>query len=127
MHVAKPCSIHFVCTLRSHRAAQGFKATKSVARDINPIFKSMVMLTGVGDNEMLQFLIKDVGVFEAQHMLGVGPKLVASATFRIGRDFEGWLEMEPAKTIPGQGGPVLMVSVRPVSYTHLTLPTKRIV
>ena len=103
---------HFVCTLRSHGVLQGFKATKHVPRDVNPIFKSMVMLTEVDDSEMLQFLIKDVGVFEASHLMGVGPKLVASATLKVGVDFNGWLEMEPAKLIAGQGGPVLQLSVR---------------
>ena len=111
---------HFVCTLRSHGVVQGFQATKHVPRDINPIFKSMVMLTDVEGSEMLQFLIKDVGVFESPHVMGVGPKLVASTTLKVGEDFNGWLEMVPAKLIAGQGGPVLQVSLR-----HSALPDPR--
>ena len=62
----------------------GFKATKHVPRDVNPVFKSTVMITDVEESDLMQFLIKDVGVFEATHMGGIGPKLIASGTMNIG-------------------------------------------
>ena len=89
----------------------GFKATKHVTRDVNPIWKSMVMLQEVEDTDMIQFLVKDVGVFQDAHLGCIGPKLLASGAMKVG-NFQGFLPLEPAKEIPGQGWPILEISMR---------------
>ena len=56
---------------------------------------------------------------------GEGPQ-EASYTYEVPDAFKGWAKVEHLGTCPGltdKGRPV----VKPVSYTHLTLPTKRIV
>ena len=89
----------------------GVKSTKHVSRDVNPMFKSTIVLEDI-EEEMSEFVVRDVGVCAQAHIGGFGPRVVASARMRAGEDFNGYLELNPAKEIPEQGPPVLQVSTR---------------
>ena len=93
------------------------KQTPSVPRDINPIWKKALMLSDVTDDDRLDFRVVDVGVFAESH-LGerLGPRVIASTSLPL-KDFEGFVELQPYKAIPGQGSPVLEVAVR-VFHVH---------
>ena len=90
----------------------GVKSTKQVPRDINPIFKSTVVLMDVDQDDMLEFIVRDVGVFAVAHTGGFGPRCVARGVLRAGEDFCGYLELTPSKEVPEQGPPVLQLTAR---------------
>ena len=71
----------------------------------------MVMLQDVEATDMIQFMVKDVGMFQESHVGGIGPKLLASGSMKL-CEFQGFLPLEPAKEIAGQGGPILEISMR---------------
>ena len=61
----------------------------------------------------------DTGLFENPHLAGIitGPKLVATTTLPVGTNFDGYLEMTPAKgTKEDVGEPVLKVNANFMEY-----------
>jgi len=100
----------------------GVKSTKHVFRDVNPMFKSTFVLMDIDEDEMIEFVVRDVGVCAQAHIGRFGPRVVASARMRAGEDFNGYLELNPSKEIPEQGPPVLQVSTRHSLLMPLGMP-----
>jgi len=90
----------------------GVKSTKQVQRDVNPMFKSTVVLMDLEQDDMLEFIVRDIGVFAVSHTGGFGPRSIARGVLRAVEDFSGHLELTPIKEVPEQGPPVLQLTTR---------------
>ena len=91
------------------------QSTPQVPRDINPVWKHTMMFAQLGRQDVLRFTLRDTGLFSNEHLGGAfGPKQVATATLKVGTDFEGFLEMVPARGDVGE--PVLKLVARFPKY-----------
>ena len=90
----------------------GVKVTKHVLRDINPVWKSTMVLMDVEPTDRILFVVKDMGVISLTRKGEFLPRVIAQAHLGVGQDFQGYLELQPCEEIPDQGSPVLQLSTR---------------
>jgi hypothetical protein len=89
------------------------KVTKQTPRDINPIWNSAIVLGGLSEHDRIFFQVKDFGMLSAPALGGMlGPRPIASTSMRVGENYSGYVELEPAQDVAGNGVPLLQVSVR---------------
>ena len=72
-------------------------------------------INGLYESDRLELRIIAYGIFEQQHIGGLGPKRVAYALLRVGESgFEGWLDMraDPPLTSTICGNPLVHVTAR---------------
>ena len=95
--------------------------TPSVPREINPVFKHTMVFRMLRRDDVLQFTLRDVGMFANEHLGGrLGPAVIAVGSLKVGEHFEGYLDMVATKT--GFGDPVLKVQARFPRYEIPDLP-----
>ena len=84
------------------------KYTKSASREVNPVFNSTVTLTDLRPDDRLQIVMKDVAMFSGSHLGGlIGPRLIGQCTLDVGVNFNGYIALETATTVPNNGPPLL--------------------
>jgi hypothetical protein len=99
-------------------------ATPAVQRDVNPIWKSSLVLTDVDENTLVKFVVIDMGLLSVNHLGGwIGPQTIASATLRAGEAFDGYLELSPSERVEGNGNPVLRLSANFQIVAQTEIPT----
>ena len=88
-------------------------SSKPVPKDVNPITSFLAVLSAVDSSDRIVIRVKDVGLWPSERLGGmVGPAIIAKASLAVGEDFEGFLEMDPIKTIPNNGAPVCQIMAR---------------
>jgi hypothetical protein len=84
----------------------------AVTRDVNPIFNCSVVLTNTAKSDPIRIAMIDYGVFQSNHVGGLGPFEVCSTTIGTESDFDGFLVLAPARQVKDQGCPVVQMSCR---------------
>ena len=88
-------------------------STEPVAREINPVIKSTLVLSDIQEGQRLELRVKDIGILTEQHFGGrLGPMAVAKCTFPAGEDVSGFLELVPAMEVPRNGPPLVELTAR---------------
>ena len=88
-------------------------STEPVAREINPVIKSTLVLSDIQEGQRLELRVKDIGILTEEHFGGrFGPMAVARCTFPAGEDVSGFLELVPAMEVPRNGPPLVELTAR---------------
>ena len=88
-------------------------STEPVAREINPVIKSTLVLSDIQEGQRLELRVKDIGILTEEHFGGrLGPMAVAKCTFPAGEDVSGFLELVPAMEVPRNGPPLVELTAR---------------
>ncbi len=88
-------------------------ASDPVAREINPVFNSTLVVPDVLGGQRLELRVKDIGIMTEQHFGGrLGPVVIARCTFPVGEDINGFLELVPVREVPRNGAPLVQLTAR---------------
>ena len=79
---------------------------------VNPMIRHDFKIIGLAGDSRVQIRVKDFGVLSSNTVLNLGPRVIAQTSLPVGKNIEGFIELDPCKDISDNGVPVMQVSIR---------------